>query len=119
MDDEQTRTYEIVRGTIGRMEDGRNKVRGRGQKLDLSDTEAKHLKDRVRLIATAPTVEESESVDEWSTYLNETSVSEVVSFVESPGTAIDDVRAIKTAEIAGKGRVTILRAADKRLQDGQ
>lgn len=60
-----------------------------------------------------------DTTDEWSTYLNETSVAEVVSFVESAGTSLDDVRAIRTAEGDGKGRVTILRAADKRLQGGK
>lgn len=60
-----------------------------------------------------------DTTDEWSTYLNETSVAEVVSFVESAGTSLDDVRAIRTAEGDGKGRVTVLRAADKRLQSGQ
>lgn len=87
---------------------------------DLSeDAAARFEPGRLQLVEGGGSDKSGDTTDEWATYLNETSVAEVVSFVESAGTSLDDVRAIRTAEGDGKGRVTILRAADKRLQGGQ
>lgn len=101
--------YKLLRGNHSRPEDGAHRIYRPGQEIELSDAEAARLGDRVRLVETraAATAAEEPGVLDGN-----------VGAVRARLAAIQDadlLAELYEAESDGKGRVTVLDAIERRI----